>query len=118
MQQFTTKITYIKHKDTVTGETYITDGGNDYLRRSLNKVPAKDLTVTTKSPHADIREVFTWTRNFDADMNPLPESEAILLKDITDSHLDALVEWTSDTYPTYVHRIMIAEKEYRVNDNA
>jgi hypothetical protein len=98
------------HTDTVTGEYYMIDGGNDYVRGSVNKIPAKSLLVTTRSPHEEIRNVFMWTRRYDADMNLLPEPERIPLKDITDSHLSALVDWTSGDY---INRIMVDEKFYR-----
>lgn len=35
---------YVSHLD-ANGETYTTDGGTAYLRRSFNVIPAEDLTV-------------------------------------------------------------------------
>jgi hypothetical protein len=42
------------------GEEYMIDGGTDYIRRSVNKEPAIDATITTDDPHAVIRTAFTW----------------------------------------------------------
>jgi hypothetical protein len=35
---------YVTHIDE-NGETYMVDGGKDYLKRSVNEVPAKDLSM-------------------------------------------------------------------------
>jgi hypothetical protein len=35
---------YVTHED-ANGETYMTDGGTAYLRRSVNAVPAEDLSM-------------------------------------------------------------------------
>ena len=46
-------------------------------------------------------------------MNKLPQPEIIKLKDITDEHLMALVEWTNDGYPKEIHKVFVDEVEYR-----
>ena len=46
--------------DKVTGETYIVDGGLDYLRRSVNSVPATDLSVFSNDPFYKIRKNLYW----------------------------------------------------------
>jgi len=48
---------YVIHLDK-NGEEYMLDGGNDYQRRSVNKVPATDLSVYSDAPFEVIREVF------------------------------------------------------------
>lgn len=99
------------------GRTYATDGGNDYVRRSAPDREFENLTITTDSSIEDIHEFFVWGRNMDADGNRLPETEYVLLKDITDGHLEALVECTKNGYPPYINEIMIREKEYRDENN-
>lgn len=51
---------YRAHEDKVTGETYVVDGGNEYLRRSMNDVPAEDLTVYLDDNFEVVRMAFVW----------------------------------------------------------
>jgi len=95
------------------GREYFVDGGLDYQRVGYSDGEYKDLSIYTDDPHEKIRDAFTWVRVFDKDMNRLPKPESILLKDITDSHLDALIAWTEEDYPEHINQLFIAEKEYR-----
>ena len=100
---------YVTHIDTTNGVEYMVDGGNDYLRCA--GTPYTDLTVTTRDNHELIREVFMWTSNLDADgnvINPIQRK----LSELTDDHVLALVEWTTD-YPEYIHLIIENEADYR-----
>ena len=51
---------YVSHMDK-NGETYMVDGGKDYLKRSVNEIPAKELTMYlepwTLGFHEKAREV-------------------------------------------------------------
>ena len=49
-----------QHIDSVSGETYFTDGGHDYARRSVNTAAYEDLTVYSDAPFEIIREAFLW----------------------------------------------------------
>lgn len=51
---------YKEHKDKVSKEMYIVDGGREYLKRSLNTVPFEELTVYDDAPFDIIRKVFYW----------------------------------------------------------
>lgn len=51
---------YQEHLDTKTGEVYFTDGGIDYIRRSLNVIPAIDVSVNTDDSHETVRKAFKW----------------------------------------------------------
>lgn len=42
------------------GEEYFTDGGVDYIRRSVNTIPADDASVYSDDPHSIVRESFKW----------------------------------------------------------
>lgn len=50
---------YKKHED-ANGETYILDGGTDYIRGSINNVPAESLVIYTDDPFEVKREVPVW----------------------------------------------------------
>lgn len=45
---------YATHLD-ANGDEYMVDGGFDYLRRSVNKVPAEDLSLYSDEKHEVIR---------------------------------------------------------------
>ena len=51
---------YKEHKDMVSGEVYIVDGGLDYIRCSLNDVKPTKLHLYEDDPHEKIREEFSW----------------------------------------------------------
>lgn len=101
---------YVSYKD-ANGETYVVDGGRDYLRRSLNsKAPAKDTSVSLYHGHEAVREAYDWgTRGKDGD----EELHYILLKDMDDEHLKALIE---DAYPATP--LFIAEQNWRKSAGA
>lgn len=94
------------------GREYFVDGGLDYQRIGCSDKKFINLLVTTESEHAKIREVFKWTSNYDANMNPIAPVKR-KLKDLTDDHVKALVIWTEEGYPEYVHKIMKDELEWR-----
>ena len=116
-----------KQKD---GREYFVDGGLLYQRIGYSDNEYTNLCVYPDDPHEKIREHFEWTRNFDKGMNKLPRPETIKLKDITDDHLMALVEWTKEDvaatqlssdelnrsnlqYPKEIHKVFVDEVEYR-----
>lgn len=51
---------YREYVDEVTGETYMVDGGLDYRRGTINKVPATSMVLYDDQPHEVQREVLTW----------------------------------------------------------
>ena len=79
---------YKEHDDVVSGETYVIDGGIDYFRGSINKVPAEDLTVYVDDPFEVKREVPVWGtygKNGDKELRWVSVSE------MEDAHIEALV---------------------------
>ena len=95
------------------GREYFVDGGLAYQRIGYSDNEYTNLCVHSDDQHEKIREYFEWTRHFDKDMNKLPRPEVIKLKDITDEHLMALVEWTNDGYPKEIHKVFVDEAKYR-----
>jgi hypothetical protein len=95
------------------GREYFVDGGLLYQRIGYSDNEYTNLCVYSDDLHEKIRELFEWIRHFDKDMNKLPQPETIKLKDITDDHLVALVEWTNSGYPKEIHKVFVDEIEYR-----
>lgn len=101
---------YVSHVDAITGEMYTTDGGNEYLHRSLNKVPAKDLTVTTDNTHEEQRNAFTWGSYGVDGMSPRKET---LLKDLDTDHIEAILRTQTRLKGTYMEKLFLNELEFR-----
>lgn len=80
---------YVTHTDIITGEWYMRDGGTEYIRGSINIVPAEDLCVYSDDPHFIIRDSFSWGSYGKAGKEPL---KYILLKDLTINHIQAILD--------------------------
>lgn len=86
---------YVSHVD-ANGDFYSNDGGNDYLHRTINKVPATDLTLYSDSPFEIIREhIVRGGRGKDGN-EPL---KYIVLKDINDEWLQAIIDYEEELRP-------------------
>ena len=103
---------YKEHFDTVSKETYIIDGGNQYLRRSVNGWVAEDLTVTMQDKFTLIRYAFVW-KSYGKNYEHLPEGIYIALCDMTDDHIEAILNTQVHIRETYVEELMIAELQWR-----
>jgi len=103
---------YKTHLDTKTGEVYMVDGGKDYLRRSVNKVPAKELSVYTIAKFEIQREVFSWGSYGKDGKQP---KRWIKLKDMELQHIMAILETQQHIYGTYVEDLFLKELEWRAN---
>lgn len=99
---------YKEYVDTVNGETYMVDGGLEYVRRNAVG-EAVELTVTLDDPHGVVREAMTWGTYGKNGDEPF---RYIKLKDMTLGHICACLEEVTNMYPQY--RIaMKNELEYR-----
>ena len=104
---------YIQHLDEISGELYILDGGLAYQRTSVNQVPFENLAVCTSDQHEVIREVFSWG-SYGRD--GLSEKKYILLKDLTDEHIAAILR-TQTHLPAEMQKVFKDELQFRdVND--
>jgi len=99
------------HRDK-NGELYFTDGGNEYVRRSLNLLaPMKNLCVYTNGTFELEREWVLWGRNYDKDMNRLKETQWIPIKDLDTDHIYKILE--IDGIANSYRRLMEEEIIYR-----
>lgn len=80
---------YVVHLDK-NGEEYMVDGGTSYYRRSVNKVPAEDLSVESiDGDHEHNRQHFQWgTYGKDGKM----KFKLVILKDMELDHIEAILE--------------------------
>lgn len=103
---------YKAHKDAITDEVYIVDGGNEYLRRSINEVPPEDLTVYLSDPFRLIRQAFVW-KSYGKNLEHAPNGIYIALYDMTDDHIGAILDTQVHIIGTFVEELMVAELQYR-----
>lgn len=100
---------YVSHTDSVSGETYFVDGGYDYMRRSVNTVPATELSLTTDDPHDVVRQRLTWgTYGVDGKQ----QKKYVKLKDLTDKHIGNILR-TQEQLPEFMQDIFRIELCYR-----
>lgn len=105
---------YLEHFDTVSGEWYVNDGGNDYMRRSVNKVPAQELSLTMKEPHHLKRQVITW-KTYGKD-GEFPDGKIIRLCDMETDHVRAILDTQYHIHGTYMEKLFSDELDYRMLD--
>ncbi len=101
---------YKEYTDKISGELYIVDGGNDYIRRSINEVEAEDLTVTTDDPFEKQRMAFTWGSY--GRMGDQPK-HYIHLCDLTTEHIRNILRTQTQIQGTYVEDLLVKELAYR-----
>jgi hypothetical protein len=105
---------YVDYTDK-NGVHYFLDGGLSYIRFSGN---GELITYHHTDSIASIREHMYWGKNYDENGNVLEETEWVRIKDITDSHLDALIVYWEERLEKYKEAeifvdIFKREKEYR-----
>ena len=99
---------YKEHKDALTGEIFMVDGGNDYLRRSINTTPPEFMDVYLSDPFDVVREAFVW-KSYGKNYEHLPDGIYIKLCDMTTEHICAILETQRQIKGTYVE--MLFKKE-------
>lgn len=101
---------FVTHKDK-NGETYMLDGGYDYIRTSVNIQKPEELFLYSDSPHEELREVISRGSRGEDGKQPL---KYIKLKDIDDEHLEALIKYEQELRPkNRFLPIYIKEQEFR-----
>jgi hypothetical protein len=99
---------YKSHLD-ANGETYIIDGGLDYVRRSVNKEPATDAFVYTDDPHETKRTMFKWGtygrgKNKKLEWKPLESLDT--------DHIEAILK-TQHHIGEAIKKLFVDELSYR-----
>jgi len=103
---------YKEHLDRVSGETYVVDGGNEYLRRSLNTTPATDCTVYLSDSFEIIRQAFVW-KSYGKNGEHIPHGIYIFLYAMDTDHIHAILETQTQIKGTYVEDLIKQELAYR-----
>lgn len=105
---------FVTHID-ANGEYYQNDGGIDYFHRSVNKEEAEDLSLYSDSPHSIIREKIS---RGSRGKSGREELKYILLKDIDDDYLQAIIDYEEINRPQNKFLpIYRAEQKFRKNED-
>lgn len=103
---------YKEHKDEVSGEVYIVDGGTDYIRRSFNTTPATFMDVYLSDPFETIRRNFVW-KSYGKNGEYLPHGVYLTLHAMTTDHIRAILDTQTHIRGSYVEKLLIKELAYR-----
>lgn len=107
-----TRWDYLAYTDAITGETYMVDGGTDYLRRSVNTTPATELSVYEGEAFLDVREKLLW-KTYGKNYELLPEGKYLILKDMLTDHICAILETQKHLEGTWVQQCFKDELNFR-----
>ena len=99
---------YKTHDDS-NGEWYMIDGGLSYHRGSVNVVRGEYISLTTESPHVEIREHFGWGTYGKDGKEPLHE---MILKDMETGHIEAVLRTQARLGP-HITKVFEDELEFR-----
>ena len=102
---------FVSHVIPVNGaadKVYFVDGGTNYCRVSGEGIEFVGCYDT--DPHEKIREVLSWG-SYGRDGKQ--EKHYILLKDLTDEHVDAILRTQSHIKDTPIEKVLKDEQEYR-----
>jgi len=92
------------------GESYYIDGGNDYIRSSVNNEKPKIVDIFNSDSHDKIREYFVWGTYGKTGNSPL---KYVILKDLEESHINAILE--TQTLNQHTEKVLHNELAYRLN---
>ena len=102
---------YRHHTDKVTGEFYMIDGGSDYMRTSVNDVPAKDITLYSTHSHKLIREIWCWGTYGESGEEDLAYTP---LKDMTNNHIINVLN--TQPLKEHIRKVFNDELDWRSED--
>lgn len=88
--------------------------GTDYIRRSVNIVEAEDLNLYSDTPHEQIRDKISRASRGKSGREEL---KYVLLKDIDDSWLQAIIDYEQEQRPQNKYLpIYLTEQKFRKNE--
>lgn len=98
---------YVSYED-ANGETYMVDGGSQYMRRNINTIPYKELSIYSDDTIEVIRENFSWGTYGKSGKEAL---KYVLLKEMSNAHIQAIID-TQNNYNAWKD-VFQRELEYR-----
>ena len=103
---------YLTHKDTITKEVLMVDGGNDYIRRHVGTY--EELSVYDDGSHLTRRSALHWGTRGKDNKQPLTYKP---IKDLDSDHIEAILR-TQTQLSEFYKGVFKEELKYRFDEKA
>jgi len=103
---------YLTHKDTITKEVLMVDGGNDYARRHVGTY--EELSVYDNGSHLTRRSALHWGTRGKDNKQPLTYKP---IKDLDSDHIEAILR-TQTQLSEFYKEVFKEELKYRFDEKA
>lgn len=107
---------YKEYTDSVSGEQYVNDGGEFYVRRSVNSVPYEDLSVWVNADNPEltqtVRGVNLW-KSYGKEGEFFPNGVYLSLEKMDTDHIEAILETQHQLRGTLYEKLFILELNER-----
>jgi len=103
---------YLTHKDTITKEVLMVDGGNDYARRHVGTY--EELSVYDDGSHLTRRSALHWGTRGKDNKQPLTYKP---IKDLDSDHIEAILR-TQTQLSEFYKGVFKEELKYRFDEKA
>ena len=103
---------YLTHKDTITKEVLMVDGGNDYARRHVGTY--EELSVYDDGSHLTRRSALHWGTRGKDNKQPLTYKP---IKDLDSDHIEAILR-TQTQISEFYKEVFKEELKYRFDEKA
>jgi len=103
---------YLTHKDTITKEVLMVDGGNDYIRRHVGTY--EELSVYDDGSHITRRSALHWGTRGKDNKQPLTYKP---IKDLDSDHIEAILR-TQTQLSEFYKGVFKEELKYRFDEKA
>jgi len=103
---------YLTHKDAITKEVLMVDGGNDYARRHVGTY--EELSVYDDGSHLTRRSALHWGTRGKDNKQPLTYKP---IKDLDSDHIEAILR-TQTQLSEFYKEVFKEELKYRFDEKA
>jgi len=103
---------YLTHKDAITKEVLMVDGGNDYARRHVGTY--EELSVYDDGTHLTRRSALHWGTRGKDNKQPLTYKP---IKDLDSDHIEAILR-TQTQLSEFYKQVFKEELKYRFDEKA
>ncbi|MFY8248149.1 MAG: DUF7695 domain-containing protein [Gloeomargaritales cyanobacterium] len=94
------------------------DGGKDYGRTLFTELSDfTDTSIDDDGTHELRRQYITWGKSYDKDMNKLPKTIYIPIKDMTSDHIQAILDGDWAKNNPFYEELFKEELKFRIKES-